>query len=161
DGTFNRITNSIVGAIVTDPAYGWDCAWGDYDNDGYLDLFVANADGPKNYLYHNKGDGTFEKITAGSLANDQSQSLHGSASCSWGDYDNDGFLDLFVGDNTVNSPTPQVNYLYHNNGPNSGNSNGWLKLKCDGVLSNCSAIGAKVRVWATIRGKPLQQLREI
>jgi hypothetical protein len=156
DGTFTRITNSTVGAIVTDAAQGWDCAWGDYDNDGYLDLFVANPVGPQNYLYHNKRDGTFERITTGSLANDQALGSYGSASCTWGDYNNDGFLDLFAGNYAING-TPQVNYLYRNN----GNSNGWLKLNLKGSVSNHSAIGAKVRVYATIWGKPVQQLREV
>ena len=55
----------------------------------------------------------------------------------------------------------RVNDLFHNNGPNAGNSNSWLVIRCDGTVSNRSAIGAKVRVRATIRGKTFWQLREI
>src|SRR5207244_8205932 len=85
------------------------CGWGDYDNDGFLDLFVANRSGQRNFLYHNNGDGTFTKITAGNIVTD----LGNSEGCAWGDYDNDGFLDLFVAN------LGQRNFLYHNNGDGS------------------------------------------
>jgi hypothetical protein len=75
--------------------------------------------------------------------------------CTWGDYDNDGFLDLFVANGGIVGS--ENNALYHNN----GNSNNWLKVKCVGTVSNRSAIGAKVRAKATIGGKSLWQLREI
>ena len=75
--------------------------------------------------------------------------------CAWGDYDNDGFLDLFVARGGIFGS--ENNSLYHNN----GNSNNWLKVKCVGTVSNRSAIGAKVRVNANIGGKALWQLREI
>ena len=76
--------------------------------------------------------------------------------CAWGDYDNDGFLDLFV----ANGAVPRLNVrnvLYRN----SRNGNGWLNIKCVGTFSNRSAIGTKVRVKATIGGKNYWQLREI
>jgi hypothetical protein len=141
DGTFTRITNSIV---ANDLGYEYGCAWGDYDNDGFLDLFVANRDidgdpSVVNFLYHNNGDGTFTKITTGSPVNEYSDSSGGS----WADYDNDGFLDLFVA-----RLDGRGSYLYRNN----GNSNGWLTVKLIGTVSNRSAIGAKVRVRATIGG---------
>ncbi|MEK7730224.1 MAG: VCBS repeat-containing protein, partial [Planctomycetota bacterium] len=64
--------------------------------DGFLDLFVANGSGsvtPKsNLLYHNNGDGTFTKITDGDIVTD----IGGAWSGAWEDFDNDGFLDLFV-----------------------------------------------------------------
>jgi hypothetical protein len=150
DGTFIRMTNSIPEADITskgDRSHG--CAWGDYDNDGYLDLFVVNKYA-KNFLYHNNCDGTFTKITAGSFVNEIAAfGLEGHA-CAWIDYDNDGFLDLF-------ETTFSKNALYHNN----GNNNGWLSLKLVGTVSNRSAIGAKVRLNATIRGNSLWQMREV
>ena len=90
------------------------------------------------------------QITNGSVVNDVATSTSGV----WGDYDNDGFMDLLVvnGGHTGR----QADCLYRNN----GNTNAWLKLKLIGTTSNRSAVGAKVRVKATIKGKSLWQLRE-
>ena len=82
-------------------------AWGDYDNDGYPDLFVANADNQNNSLYHNNGDSTFTKIATGAIVTDGGISLLAT----WGDYDNDGYLDLYVANGSG-----QNNFLYHNDG---------------------------------------------
>ena len=157
DGSFTRITE---GSIVNDGGVSICAAWGDYDNDGFLDLFVSNfvidpnnpsRGGQNNFLYRNNGNGTFSKITTGSLVNDGGS----SAGCAWGDYDNDGFLDLFVGNGGF--VQNENNFLYHNN----GNSNSWITFKLIGTASNRSAIGAKVRINATIGGRVLRQLREI
>jgi hypothetical protein len=92
DGTFTSLTS----LPANDPEYqggaSYGCNWGDYDNDGWLDLFVANSFGQNNFLYHNNGDGTFTKITNSVAVNDGGD----SRGVAWGDYDNDGFLDLFV-----------------------------------------------------------------
>jgi hypothetical protein len=144
DGTFNKITN---GAIVTDIGNGHGCGWADYDNDGYLDLFVANRLGA-NFLYHNNGDGTFMRATTGVVPTDAAD----ASAAAWADYDNDGFPDLFV-----TELNPFSNRLYRNN----GNSNHWLTVQCSGRLSNRTAIGAKVRVKATMGGRMVWQLREI
>jgi hypothetical protein len=127
-------------------------AWGDYDNDGYIDLFVPSN--PANLLYHNEHDGTFKLITSGSVITDAAL-FHENYSCAWGDYDNDGFLDLAVSSVLANTAAP--NFLYKN----VGNTNAWLRVKLVGTRSNRSAIGAKVRVLATIGGKSFWQLREI
>jgi len=147
DGTFTRITE---GSIVNDLGISRGSAWGDHDNDGDLDLVVANGvlvASENNFLYSNNGDGTFTKILSGPVVNDGGLSL----SVGWADYDNDGDLDLFVGN------TSEVNFLYKNN----GNQNNWLNLKLIGTSSNTAAIGAKVRVKALIDGTETWQMREI
>jgi hypothetical protein len=146
-GAFTRVT---AGAIATDTGHFVAGSWGDYDNDGFLDVFVSRYRGGNNALYRNNGDGAFEKVTAGSIVNDRGA----STACVWGDYDNDGFLDLFV----ANYGSGQVNFLYHND----GNTNQWLKIKCVGGPSNRAAIGAKVRVQAQNGSGALTwQMREI
>jgi hypothetical protein len=88
---FTRIT---TGPHVTDGGASFGVSWIDYDNDGWLDIYVGNAgDGENNFLYHNEGDGTFTKNTTAPIANDGSRSY----SHAWGDYDNDGDADVYVG----------------------------------------------------------------
>jgi hypothetical protein len=104
---FTKIT---TGDIVTAPAWYWNGSWGDYDDDGWLDLFVGSTFvSNTNYLYHNNRDGTFTIIDAAAMPKIPSNQ-HGSA---WGDYDNDGHLDLIV---TAGNPELTHNVLYHNNG---------------------------------------------
>lgn len=145
DGTFRKITS---GAVVSTGATA--SAWGDYDNDGFLDLFLSCGLTRvfEDRLYHNNGDGTFTWIKTTAPGADGSR----NSGCAWGDYDNDGFLDLFLA-NFYN----EDNFLYHND----GNANRWLKVKLVGTLSNRAAIGAKVRVRASLSGTAYWQLREI
>ena len=103
DGSFTKITS---GAIVNDGGNSTGCSWGDYDNDGYLDLFVCNRN-QNNFLYHNNGNGTFTRITTAPVGTDNSN----SGGCAWGDYNNDGYIDLFVA-----NAGPAVDFLYKNNG---------------------------------------------
>lgn len=131
DGTFTDVTQA---AGVGHAGYGIGVLVADYDNDGYRDLFLCNF-GP-NVLYHNQGDGTFEDVTekagvAGpeKLNGFRKWSLHGS----FFDYDNDGWLDLYVCNYLAFDPDyayffgpegfpgplafkGQPDLLYHNNG---------------------------------------------
>jgi tetratricopeptide (TPR) repeat protein len=103
DGTFTDVTDSSgLGATVTQTQAA---AWADIDNDGYLDLFIANENGPAQ-LFHNKGDGTFEEI-GHSAGIDQTTFAKGVAAA---DYDGDGLIDFYV------ATRSGANLLYHNNG---------------------------------------------
>jgi hypothetical protein len=128
-GKFADVTGR---AGVGDPGFSTSAAWFDYDNDGKLDLFVGNyvewsvetdqtctLDGknksyctPQAYkgqsptLYHNRGNGTFENVTARAGLNDATNKTLGIALL---DYDDDGWLDLFVANDT------EPNRLYRNN----------------------------------------------
>ncbi|MGC1483614.1 MAG: CRTAC1 family protein [Candidatus Acidiferrum sp.] len=87
DGTFTDVTEK---AGVANERWGVGVAVGDYDNDGWPDIYVANFG--KNRLYHNNHDGTFTDV-----AEMAGVTLGGwSAGPTWGDYDHDGLLDLFV-----------------------------------------------------------------
>ena len=90
DGTFTDVTQEAGLANAGDGNYGMGVAVGDYDNDGYPDIYVTNYG--KNTLYHNNGDGTFTDVTekAGVAAGGW------SVSAGFFDYDNDGKLDLLV-----------------------------------------------------------------
>ena len=85
-------------------------AWADYDNDGFPDLFVFGGAG-HNSLYHNNGNGTFASVNQAPFSTDSGP----SPAAAWGDYDNDGFLDLFIISGNFDSVTRR-NFLYHNNG---------------------------------------------
>lgn len=127
--------------------------FGDVDNDGDLDLFIANgfptAGGTSsNELFLNDGNGSFSPVT-NDPAVASSISSYGTALA---DYDNDGFLDLFVA-NTHGAP----NSLFRN----IGNDYNWIKIKCEGRLSNLSSIGAILKVKAKIDGKDVWQMRHI
>jgi enediyne biosynthesis protein E4 len=90
DGTFTDVTYQAGLSNAGDTNYGMGVAVGDYDNDGYPDIYVTNFG--KNILYHNNGDGTFTDVTgkAGVAAGGW------STSAGFFDFDNDGKLDLFV-----------------------------------------------------------------
>lgn len=91
--------------------------WGDYDNDGDLDVFISNH-GSNNKLFRNDGSLIFTEMTTSAVSNDGGFSF----SANWGDIDNDGDLDLVVG-NAFSSSAPLNNFLYLNNGNGSFTKN--------------------------------------
>jgi enediyne biosynthesis protein E4 len=89
DGTFTDVTEKA--GVASQGLYGQGCAVGDYDNDGYPDLYVTGYH--RAVLYHNNGNGTFTDVTDKAGVAD----LGGwSTSAAWFDYDRDGYLDLIV-----------------------------------------------------------------
>ena len=181
NGNFEEVKND---PIVSEGGNSVGSCWGDYDNDGYMDLFVSNASNSTCFLYHNNGDGTFTKITNSPVVEDKGNAY----SCNWVDVNNDGYLDLYVScdgekqrlyindghgqftrfaddicvanlgkcysnawadydkdgnvDLFIATRDNQKNYLLKNN----GNNNNWTNIKLVGVISNKSAIGARVRI---------------
>lgn len=152
NGDFTKIT---TGPVATTGGNTFGSQWADVDHDGDLDLFATNAfwGGPwTNFLYLNNNDGTFTRDTAEIVGQDEGWSY----GCAFGDFDRDGDLDLAVA-NCLNAN--QTDYLYENHAAET--TRRWLVVECVGTESNRSAIGAKVRLLATIGGQPVAQMREI
>ena len=170
-------------AIIQPNLTSYGCSVGDYDNDGLMDLFFTNWDSP-NHLYRNLGDWEFELMSDAGLPSVKSLS---EGSC-WGDFDNDGWIDLAVSNDGENSlfrnllgqrfepvkvhgfTDTSINSnalvffdsdlsgfvdLYVANGGNQknqffknrGGKNHWVKIHLTGQRSNSSAIGSKVQVY--------------
>ncbi len=115
DGTFTDVTDKAH--VGGEGHYGQGVAVGDYDNDGYPDLYVTGYG--RAILYHNNGDGTFTDVTAKAGVADEGQ---WSTSAGWFDFDKDGWLDLVV-----------ANYLDW-----SPQNNPWCGEKSPGYRSYCS-----------------------
>jgi tetratricopeptide (TPR) repeat protein len=166
DGTFRDVAET---AGVAGQADGFTATLGDVDNDGRTDIYVANgvsqAQGAPNALYHNNGDGTFTDIAPQAGVANHGRSI-GSA---FGDYDNDGWLDLLV----INMDGP--NALYHNNGngtftevtsqaginaPHDGfvgfffdyDNDGWLDIFATGWTENMQEV-----LQSAMTGRPSQE----
>jgi len=104
DGTFEDVT-AKAGLSGAELDFNFGVAVGDYDNDGYEDLFVCSAG--RNALYHNNGDGTFTDVTASSGIGGKPQGTL-SVAAAWFDYDNDGLLDLIVSNYTIWTPATDL-----------------------------------------------------
>ena len=129
DGTFEEVSKK---AGVDDPHhyYGMGATWGDYDNDGWPDLYVANDAGP-NFLYRNKHDGTFEDIgllNGVALSGDGLE--HGSMGVAWGDYLHEGRLSMLV-----TNFVEQGSVLYRNLGRDSFADVSCARKDCEADLS--------------------------
>jgi len=111
NGGFTKVT---TGAIVTD-VQSISGSWADYDNDGDIDGFVGHSNldptPQTNYMYVNNGDGTFTKLSTGSVATD----LGLTSSALWGDFDNDGDVDLFAANHCWSPCTGGTGLRYYRN----------------------------------------------
>ena len=107
DGTFTDVTKTA--GIYNTTGKGLGVVWGDYNNDGTPDIYVAN-DSTENLFYHNNGDGTFEEVgfMVGVALSEDGVAENGMGTA-FGDWNNDGWLDL-----TVTNYAQQTNTLYHN-----------------------------------------------
>lgn len=133
-------------------ATGWGTGFMDIDNDSYLDLYVANGliyaipelltshfDPDK--LYHNNGDGTFSDLSH-LIPVDSMATSRGFA---FGDYDNDGDIDLFPLPSLVDHNHDTIKVLVLRNDLN--NNNNWLKVDLEGTISNRDAFGAQIYIY--------------
>jgi FG-GAP-like repeat/ASPIC and UnbV len=102
----NGFTDVTKESGLLDPVNSNAAGWADYDNDGWLDLFVA-CERQTSRLYHNKRDGTFEQVAA--QAGVRGEAADYCKGCAWIDYDNDGYPDLFI------NHLARAGRLYHNN----------------------------------------------
>lgn len=132
--------------------------WADFDNDGYLDVIVGNSR-TTNKHYRNNGNGSFSYVADSGI---EAPGPKTSWGMTYGDYDNDGDIDVFISNKTGYITGGQqggdVNFLYKNE---LNNGNHWLSIHCVGTDSNKSAIGAIVRVTATINNRQMTQTRVI
>jgi PKD repeat protein len=136
NGTYTSLSNQLT---LTGSYLG--NSWGDIDNDGDLDVILTNESNARVYINSGNEAFTVESTFSG-----------GSRSTSFGDYDNDGDLDLYV------TGSGSARGLYRNE---SQNGNSWIIVSLTGKISNKSAIGAKVKLKATINGNPTWLFREV
>ncbi len=114
------LTSEAMNGLTTLDDFSGSATWGDYNNDGYLDLYVAVVapmSGLNNNLFMNDGAGAFVDKTGSADVGDIANDAEDSGYTGWGDYNNDGWLDMFVDNGKVflQYPLKEVNSFYENN----------------------------------------------
>ncbi|HYP28582.1 MAG TPA: CRTAC1 family protein [Blastocatellia bacterium] len=158
--TFDDVTFPS-GIGITTRWLGWGCGFVDVDNNGWLDIFLVNGHvypevekltteagyAQRKVLYRNMQNGRFEDVSgrAGAAVTEPSP----ARGCAFGDYDNDGDVDILI--NPVNA-MPELLRC------DSSNQNNWITIKAVGVKSNRSAIGARIKC-VTEDGAQIDEVR--
>ena len=127
NGTFTDVTNTSGIRTFGGPFYGRGVAWGDFDNNGWPDIYVSNYRISQNWLFYNNKNGTFtdiamEKGVTGEESQRMGNTYYGhTVGSAWADLDNDGDLDLFesnlVHKDLYRGPICGDSQIYRNNGP--------------------------------------------
>ena len=194
DGTFSNIAD-VTGyyngfypdgghdnsSNLGDPVQTWSSAWGDFDNDGNMDVYVgASATGDGGHkLMQNNGDGTFTDRTSGSGVEGAPYGIENNS----GDFNNDGYIDIISngsillndGDFTFTQydggvPGPGGIGDANNDGfldvfngsnlyQNSSNGNNWLKIMTIGTTSNINGIGARIEITSSSIGTQIRDVQ--
>jgi len=139
NGTFADVTSN---ANLAAPSLSISANWADFDNDGFLDLYVVNLGhifNAPNRLYINNGDKTFTEAAA--LSGVEANVGGRGENAALADYDNNGFMDIFVTNGYGMAPFSYGPHLLYRN---DGNLNHWLKIKLIGSVDNRDAVGATV-----------------
>lgn len=175
DGTFTSMAAALGFA---DGHQSWSSAWGDFDNDGHMDVLIGSSSSNVHKLMHNNGDGTFTNVTAGSGFD-----TYGGQSIEWNcrDFNNDGWIDV-IGGGAIHYNQGDMTFISDvtppDNGPigdmnndgfldildgnilqlNQGNDNNWLVVNTVGVWSNKNGIGARIYVTSAL-GTQIREIR--
>ena len=175
DGTFTSMAATLG---LADSHQSWSSAWGDYDNDGDMDILIGSSSSGVHKLMRNNGNGTFTNVTAGSGFD----AFFGE-SIEWNtrDFNNDGFLDI-IGGGAIHYGNGDLTFAPDPNAPgngpigdlnndgfldilsgntariNQGNDNNWLVVNAVGTVSNKNGMGARIRVTSAL-GSQIREIR--
>jgi hypothetical protein len=182
DGTFTNVAG-MPGVNLADPIQTWSTAWGDYDNDGDMDVFIGASslsDGGHKMMQNN-GDGTFSDITStiGPDINALGTDIENVAA----DFNNDGYIDILTDGNIMGNNGDGTFTRFTNGIPangaigdlnndgyldvlnannlhlNNGGSNKYLKVRLVGTQSNINGIGARIEVNSPSIGSQIREIR--
>jgi Ca2+-binding RTX toxin-like protein len=154
-GLVDRTSASGIDKIL---AQSQSAVAGDFDNDMDEDLFVVTSTKLNNtadILYENQGNGNFVAVSKGGGAKGTNLGIGDIVTTV--DYDNNGFLDLLVGNHGEDSASPLTDNLAYELFQNQGNDNNWLQIDLQGIKSNRDGVGARVLLKAGGKTKMRQQ----
>lgn len=174
DGTYTDVS---VASGLNSSIQTWSSAWGDYDNDGFMDVMVGASNGSNEFM-HNNGDGTFTNITVGSGFDTFTNTSHEYIAK---DFNNDGFIDVYgsgyiLTNNGDMTFTKSATYYgkgaigdINNDGfldlftegilkINNNTQGNWIKVNTIGTTSNLNGIGARIKITSAL-GTQIRDIR--